>query len=153
MTPLGEALVALVPMADPDRHKHSAIVEARGVLRKHAPCEVCNGTGDIHDQHCEDEDCGQDELCFLCFGAGWTAASVDAACARDNDLDRAARDNLDELERLRREVAILHKERAACWDALGDYDAPAEHATLADAVRATARQAKEFRDASRGAKE
>lgn len=78
MSALADALRALLAAASHFGPKHAV----HSVLRKHASCEVCNGTGDIHEQHCEDEDCDQDELCFRCIGAGWTPASVEMASAR-----------------------------------------------------------------------
>jgi hypothetical protein len=71
MTAFADCLLALRPFAEEWRDGDPALT-ARDVLRKHAPCDLCEGTGDCVPT-------GRNG----CSGAGWTPASVEAACARD----------------------------------------------------------------------
>lgn len=80
MSALADALRALIPFAE--RPVSSRQHAAQDVLRKHAPCEGCDGrgggrTGPGISGRTYEEPCGR------CHGAGWTRTSVDARIAKE----------------------------------------------------------------------
>src|SRR5687767_8937708 len=83
MRALADALRALMPFAEmANTVLDSTYVAARDVLRKHAPCDRCGGSGN------ETGVTVVSMRCYPCNGAGWTPASVEAAIARAEERDR-----------------------------------------------------------------
>ena len=86
MTALADALRALRPFAHPSYPGHEV---ARDVLRKHAPCDGCDGEGLIRDPtqvYCS-SGAQRRITCDDCRGEGWTPDSVEAACARTDERE------------------------------------------------------------------
>lgn len=97
MSALADAMRALVPLAQVATRAEQGLAcdngfferfrAQRDVLRKHAPCGRCAGRGDLCEPECA-QPCGAMETCDLCSGAGFTAASVEAAIARAEERER-----------------------------------------------------------------
>ncbi len=87
MTALGETLGALLALLEGPKNGITPQLQERayGVLRRHAPCEICSGSGKC-DLFYLPPEAKRSKTCEDCKGRGWTPGSVDAAIGRAERL-------------------------------------------------------------------
>jgi predicted aminopeptidase len=121
MSALAEALRALMPFTPDSVASFADQARARDVLRKHAPCERCGGTG-LCTEMCN---CEGDGACPGCSGAGWTPASVETAIAQVEErerLDAAVHAELAAIKR--RHLEKAERLKACTCPPRSEYDDP-----------------------------